>query len=107
LPTTRSISGHGIDPLGGGLVLFPHGLINLLPQPPDFPWRRNAQSDLVAAHTDHGHYNIVADGETLAGPATQYQHGILLLAKVEEASLSSASICWESATTSNATTGFF
>ena len=96
-----------IDPIGGGLVFFPHGLINLLPQHPDFPWRRNAQSDLVAAHTDHGHYNIVADGETLAGSATQYQHGILLLAKVEEASLSSASICWESATTSNATTGFF
>src|SRR5262249_51446435 len=57
-----------IDPIGGGLVFFPHGLINLLPQHPDFPWRRNAQSDLVAAHTDHGHYNIVADGETLAGP---------------------------------------
>jgi hypothetical protein len=82
----------GIKPIGSGLVFFPHGLIDLLPQNPDFPWRGNAQPDLVAAHTDHGHYNIVADGETLAGSATQYQHEILLLGKIEEARLGSASI---------------
>src|SRR4029453_9576848 len=63
---------------------FPHGLVDLLPQHPDFPRGGNPQPDLVAAHTDHGDHNIVADGETLAGSATQYQHGILLLDKAEE-----------------------
>ena len=86
----------GIKRIGSGLFFFLHGLMDLLPQHPDFPRRGNAQPDLVAAHTDNGHYNIVADGETLAGSATQYQHGILLLEKVEEARLGSASICWES-----------
>src|SRR5262249_56965410 len=47
-----------IDPIGGGLVFFPHGLINLLPQHPAFPWRRNAQSDLVAAPPAHVHSTI-------------------------------------------------
>jgi hypothetical protein len=96
-----------INPIGSGLVFFPHRLIDLLPQHPDFPRRGNSQPDLVATHTDHGYYNIVTDGETLAGPATQYQHGILLLEKVEKTSLGSESICGESATTSNAPTSFF
>jgi hypothetical protein len=60
----------GIRRVGSTLAFFPHGLIDLLPQHPDFPRRGNAQPDLVAAHTNHGHYNIVADGETLAGSAT-------------------------------------
>src|SRR5262249_16501252 len=78
LSTSLSTPVTAINPSGGGVVFFPDGLIDLLPQHPDFPWRRNAQPDLVAAHTDHGHYNIVADGDSLAGSATQYQHGILL-----------------------------
>src|SRR5262245_51402491 len=75
----------GIMPIGIGLVFFPHGLIDFLPQHPDFPRRGNPQPDLVAGHTDHGDHNVVADGETLAGSATQYQHGILLLDKAQEA----------------------
>lgn len=97
----------GIKLVVSGLVFFPNGLIDLLPQHPDFSRRGDAEPDLVAAHTDHGHYDIVADGETLAGSATQYQHGILLLEKVEEARLGSASICWESTTTSHAAMVFF
>jgi hypothetical protein len=84
----------GIKGIGSGPVFFLHGLVDLLPQHSDFPWRTNAKPDLVAAHPDDRHNNIVANRETLAGSATQYQHGILLVEKVEEAGLGSrVSIC--------------
>lgn len=68
----------GMRFIGTGLVYFAHGLINLLPQHPDLPRRGYAQPDLVSADTDDCHHDIVTDGKTLAGSATQYQHGIFL-----------------------------
>lgn len=96
----------GIKRIGSGSVFFTPGPMDLLPKHPDFPRRGNAQPDLVTAHANHGHYNIIADGETLAGPATQYQHRILLSEKVEEGKFASVSMGWESAT-ARAGTAFF
>jgi hypothetical protein len=55
--------------------------MDLIPEHSDLSRRGNAQSDLVALHADHGHYHIIADGETFAGSATQYQHAIPLSKK--------------------------
>jgi hypothetical protein len=97
----------GVRQIDSGLVILPCRLIDFLPQHPDLPWRRNAEPDLVAAHAKHGHDNIVADGETLAESATQYQHQILLSEKIAEAKLGSAPNCLASAPTSPSAMGFF
>jgi hypothetical protein len=59
---------------GSGLVLFPHGLIDFSPQHSYFSRGGNAEPNLVAAHADDRHDDIVANREALAGAATQYQH---------------------------------
>lgn len=97
----------GIERIDRGLVLLPHCFIDFLSEYPDFPWRGNAEPDLVAAHTDHGHDNIVADRDALPKSATQYQHRILLSEKAEETRLAYVSICWEGAVASHGAMGFF
>jgi hypothetical protein len=69
------------------LILFLHHLVDFSPQHSYFSRGGNAEPNLVAAHPDDRHDDIVADRETLAGPATQYQHEFLLLEKVKKIGL--------------------
>ena len=58
-------------------VLSHDGLVDFPPVHFHFARSLDAEPDIVALHFDHGDHDIVADDETLAGFAGQYQHDYL------------------------------
>jgi hypothetical protein len=65
----------GIAAQGGGAVFLLDLQINLFAVYRNITWGGNSEADLVAAHFDHGNFNIVADFDTLVETSGQYEHG--------------------------------